>query len=115
MALFGGLLLSAIFISVGENVLANQLVNRLLKLMGSPINSHAIYSSGVTAVRSQLPLDQQEAGLIAYSASLQAVLQIGLALLCACVPGVCALEWKSVVAPWAKKKDEVEKSADEKG
>jgi MFS family permease len=114
MALFGGLLLSSVFVSVGENVLANQLVSRLSKLTGSPIDASTVYASGATTLLNQLPEDQRHAGLIAYNASLQVVFQIGLALSCICVPGACALEWKSVAAPWAKKK-EVDESTAEKG
>lgn len=102
MALFGGLLLSSVFISVGENVLTNQLVRRLSKITDLPVNASTVSASGATTLLNQLPEDQREAGLIAYNQSLQIVFQIALALSCICVPGACVLEWKSVAAPWAK-------------
>lgn len=107
VSLFGGLLLSSVFISVGENVLVNQLVSRLSALTGSPIPAALIYGSGATTLLSQLPENLQAAGLVAYNDSLRVVFQMGLALTSVCVPAACALEWKSVQAPWAKKKDEV--------
>ncbi|KAI1375291.1 major facilitator superfamily domain-containing protein [Hypoxylon crocopeplum] len=114
MALFGGLLLSSVFISVGENVLANQLVSRLSKLTGSPIDASTIYASGATTLLDQLPENQRHASLVAYNESLQIVFQIALVLSCICVPGACALEWKSVAAPWAKK-EQANGSIAEKG
>lgn len=50
---------------------------------------------------------------ILYNESLEAVLQIGLALSCICVPSACALEGKNVAPPWAK--DNSDGDAAEKG
>ncbi len=111
MALFGGLLFSSIFISVGENVLANQLVSRLSQILGSPVEASKVYGAGATTLLSSLPEDMQQVGLVAYNDSLQVVFQIALALSCVCVPAACALEWKSVTAPWAKKKGDIEQGA----
>ncbi|OAX82766.1 hypothetical protein ACJ72_02885 [Emergomyces africanus] len=115
IALFGGLLLSSVFISVGENVLANQLVSRLSQLTGSPIDPSIIQGSGATTLLNRLPEEQRQGGLLAYNESLQVVFQIGLALSCICVPGACALEWKSVAAPWAKKAKSGESDAEKGG
>lgn len=112
VALFGGLLFSAVFISVGENVLANQLVRRLSDLLGSPLDPRLVYGSGATTLLEHLPENLRGAGLVAYNDSLQVVFQIALALSCICVPAACALEWKSVSAPWAKK-DEPEEGRDD--
>jgi hypothetical protein len=106
VSLFGGLLLSSIFISVGENLLVNQLVSRLSALTGSPIPTELVYASGATTLVERLPENLRAAGIVAYNDSLQVVFRMGLALTCICVPAACALEWKSVQAPWAKKKDE---------
>ncbi|KAL2195285.1 major facilitator superfamily domain-containing protein [Corynascus similis CBS 632.67] len=108
VSLVGGLLLSSVFISVGENVLVNQLVSRFSAITGSPIPVELVYASGVTTLLEQLPENQQAAGLEAYNDSLQVVFRIGLGLTCVCVPAACALEWKSVQAPWAKKGDDDE-------
>ncbi|EFX03240.1 major facilitator superfamily transporter aflatoxin efflux [Grosmannia clavigera kw1407] len=112
-ALFGGLLMASVFVSVGENVLATQLVSRLSKLTGGPIDPSLIYESGATTLLNNLPANLQEAGLVAYNDSLRVVFQIGMALSCVCVPGACALEWKSVAAPWAKKTEEKDAKANE--
>lgn len=114
MALFGGLLLSSVFISVGENVLANQLVSRLSDILGSSLEASKVYGAGATTLLNALPEDKQHAGLIAYNNSLQVVFQIALALNCVCVPAACALEWKSVTAPWAKKKEDSEQGMDKR-
>jgi hypothetical protein len=106
VSLFGGLLLSSVFISVGENVLVNQLVSRLSALMGSPVPAALVYASGATTLLEQLPENLQAAGLVAYNESLQVVFRMGLALSSICVPAACALEWKSVKAPWPKKEEE---------
>ncbi|KAH8879523.1 MFS general substrate transporter [Thozetella sp. PMI_491] len=111
-ALFGGLLFSSVLISVGENVLVNQLVSRLSRLSSTPIDASPIYSSSATTVLDQLPTAQREAGLIAYNDSLRVIFQIGLALSAACVPFACALEWKSVQAPLAKKAEDNESSTE---
>lgn len=104
--LFGGLLLSSVFISVGENVLVNQLVSRLSALTGSPVPAALVYASGATTLLARLPENLRAAGIVAYNDSLQVVFRMGLGLSCICVPAACALEWKSIQAPWDKKKDE---------
>lgn len=108
VSLVGGLLLSAVFISVGENVLVNQLVSRLSKLTTSPIPAELIYKSGATTLLERLPESARADGLVAYNDSLQVVFQIGLILSCFCVPAACCLEWKSVQPPWKKKAEEGE-------
>lgn len=106
VCLFGGLLLSSVFISVGESVLVNQLVSGLSRLTGTPVPAKLVYASGATTLLGRLPENLQAAGLVVYNDSLQVVFQMGLALSCISVPAACALEWKSVQAPWAKKKDD---------
>ena len=106
VSLVGGLLLSAVFISVSENVLVNQLISRLSKLTDTPIPAEQIYTSGATTVLEKLPENLRADGLVAYNDSLQVVFQIGLALSLVCVPAACCLEWKNVQPPWKKKKAE---------
>ncbi|KKZ68868.1 hypothetical protein EMCG_00039 [[Emmonsia] crescens] len=57
MALFDSLLLSSVFISIGENVQVNQLVIRLSKLTDSPVNASIIYASDAATLLNQLPED----------------------------------------------------------
>lgn len=115
VALVGGLLLSSVFISAGENVLINQLVSRLSDLTGSPFPPELVYGSGATTVLEQLPENLRADGLVAYNDSLVVVFRIGLILSCMCVPAACFLEWKSVQPPWAKKPDEEGSDKDEDG
>lgn len=111
MALFTGLLFSSVFIAVSENVRANELVSRLSAILGSTVEAQKIYGSGATTLLSELPADQKHAGLVAYNKALQTVFQIALGLNCVCVPAACALEWKSVTVPWAKKEEDPEEGA----
>lgn len=57
MALFDGLLLSSVFISIDKNVLVNQLVIRLSKLTGSSVDVSIIYASDATPLLNRLPED----------------------------------------------------------
>lgn len=92
---FGQLLGAAVFVSVGENVLTNQLIQRLSGLPG--FDSRVITSGGATALLSTISQDQRETALIAYNEALRKVFQIGLILSCLSVLGTSSLEWKSVL------------------
>jgi hypothetical protein len=92
---FGQLIGAAAFVSVGQNVLDNQLVKRL---SGVPsFNSSLITSGGVISLLGSLPVSSRELVLIAYNESLQGVFQIGLILSCLTLLGTSMLEWKSIL------------------
>ncbi|CAM1509629.1 Fc.00g033680.m01.CDS01 [Cosmosporella sp. VM-42] len=92
---FSQLLGASVFISVGENVLGNQLLQRLSNISG--INPSLVTSSGATSLLSSLPASQRPTVLTAYNESLREVFQIGLALSCLTILGTAALEWKSIL------------------
>ncbi|KAF2232864.1 aflatoxin efflux pump [Viridothelium virens] len=92
---FGQLIGSAVFVSVGENVLGNQLVKRLSSVPG--FNSDLVKSGGATSLLSSVPVDQRGLVLVAYNEALRKVYQIGLILACLAVLGMAVLEWKSVL------------------
>ncbi len=92
---FGQLLGAAVFVSVGENVLDNQLLQRLSGMSG--FNKSLITSGGATALRDSVPPDLRGTVLIAYNESLRKVFQIGLILSCLAVLGTASMEWKSVL------------------
>lgn len=91
---FGQLLGAAVFISVGENVLSNQLLKRLSGIPG--FDRSLVTSGGITAFLDAVPTDQRGTVLIAYNEALRRVFLIGLILSCLSVIGTAAMEWKSV-------------------
>lgn len=92
---FGQLIGAAVFVSVGENVLANQLVKRLSGVPG--FNSSLVTSGGAISLLSSVTADQRGVVLVAYNEALRKVYQIGLILACLAVLGMAVLEWKSVL------------------
>lgn len=110
---FGQLLGAAVFVSVGENVLDNQLVQRLSGLPG--FNPRLVTSGGATSLINLLPVEQQEVALRAFNEALQKVFQIGLIFSCLTILGAAALEWKSVLKkPETKADAETSKAPEEK-
>ncbi|KAG5986886.1 hypothetical protein E4U54_005234 [Claviceps lovelessii] len=94
---FGQLLSAAVFVSVGQNVLANQLLVRLSGLDGYEDLKRLILSGGVTAVVDAVPLAQKRTVLVAYNEALREVFIIGLAMSCLGVLGTAGMEWKNIL------------------
>ncbi|MCJ1314764.1 hypothetical protein MMC15_000076 [Xylographa vitiligo] len=92
---FAQLLGAAVFVSVGENVLDNQLVQRLSGLPG--FNSSLITSGGATSLINSLPANLRGAVLTDYNEALRKVFQIGLIVTCLTILGSAMLEWRSVL------------------
>ncbi|KAH0430442.1 hypothetical protein CcaCcLH18_07822 [Colletotrichum camelliae] len=90
---FSQLLGGAIFISVGQNVLNNQLLERLSSVPG--FNSALIESSGATSL-TDLPASVKQTVLVGYNESLRVVFRLGLILTCLSILGALAMEWRSV-------------------
>lgn len=94
LMLFSNLLGSTIFVSVGENVLTNQLLSRLSGIPG--FSRSMITSGGATSIVDALPSKYRDTALVAYNQSLRQVFQIALILCCISVIGCATLEWKNV-------------------
>ncbi|KAF4627386.1 hypothetical protein G7Y89_g10773 [Cudoniella acicularis] len=110
---FGGMVGSTIFISVGENVLVTQLVQRLSSFPG--FNCSLVTSGGATTLLQSLPANLREVGLVAYNEALRRVFLVGLITTCLSVLGTVLLEWKSVKnAPEAETAAQAAKAASEK-
>ncbi|KAH8664115.1 putative MFS aflatoxin efflux pump [Xylariales sp. PMI_506] len=105
---FSQLLGGAIFISVGENVLNNQLIQRLSSLPG--FNPALIIDNGATTISDSVSPEFLPTVLFDYNEALRKVFQIGLVLSCLTVLGSVSLEWKSV-----KKNMPVKKADPEQG
>ncbi|KAI3323299.1 putative MFS aflatoxin efflux pump [Xylariaceae sp. AK1471] len=105
---FSQILGGAIFISVGQNVLNNQLVQRLAGLPGfSPL---LIQTGGATELIGSFPPEYRHDALVAYNESLRTVFRVGLILATLSVLGASGMEWRSVKEqPKAKAAADVEK------
>lgn len=105
---FSQLLGATIIVSVGENVLDNQLVKRLSGLPG--FEPSLVTSGGATALLDALPADVRPLALPLYNEALRSVFRIGLVVSCLSVLGAVSLEWKSILkkgpagSPGAKEK-----------
>ncbi|KAK0123683.1 hypothetical protein ONS95_008695 [Cadophora gregata] len=89
---FGQQLFGAVFVSVGQNVLDNQLAKHLANLSGTNIlDPHQIQKTGMTALIDLVPLTLRSEGLKAYNDSLRACFQVALIMACLSVPGAAGL------------------------
>ena len=104
---FGLQLAGAIFTSVGENVLDNQLVNSFKEILS--INPTDISNAGVTNVLKLVPPRLQPQARVAYNDSVRQVFRVGLIVACISILGAAAMEWVSV------KKEIKKQPADEAG
>ncbi|KAI1776008.1 putative MFS aflatoxin efflux pump [Hypoxylon cercidicola] len=94
LVFFSQLLAGSIFLSVGQNVLDTQLLNRLSGLPG--FQPSMIENSGATTLSSSLPPELLGPVLVAYNESLREVFILGLCLSCLTMLGTAAMEWRSV-------------------
>ncbi|KAI1102406.1 putative MFS aflatoxin efflux pump [Jackrogersella minutella] len=94
LVFFSQLLSGAIFLSVGQNVLDNQLLSRLTGLPG--FEPSMIEDNGATTLSSSLPPELIGTVLIAYNESLRQVFRLGLCLSCLTILGSVSMEWRSV-------------------
>ncbi|KAI1165262.1 major facilitator superfamily domain-containing protein [Nemania serpens] len=91
---FSQILGGAVFISVGQNVLNNQLVERLAGLPG--FTPSLIQTGGATSLIGSFPPEYRHDVLVAYNESLRIVFRAGLILAALSVLGALAMEWRSV-------------------
>ena len=92
---FGQLLGAAVFVSVGQNVLSNQLVARLSNVPG--FNQSLITSGGITSLINALPSDFRDTVLVAYNESIKRVFLVGVILSCLATLAFFVMEWKSIL------------------
>ncbi|KAJ9145512.1 MFS aflatoxin efflux [Pleurostoma richardsiae] len=105
---FAQLLGGAIFVSVGQNVLDNQLLKRLSSVPG--FGASWIENNGATSLTG-LPASVKPTVIAAYNESLRQVFLVGLILVCLIMPGTLGMEWLSV----KKNMKTQEKKSDEDG
>jgi MFS family permease len=112
LMLFGSLIGSAVFVSVGENVLSNQLGQRLSRFPGFDIK--LLTSGGVTALLDSLPADSRASALAEYNEALRVVFRVGLIVSCLAILGTATLEWLSVKKPQSQAPTEPTAGAEKK-
>ncbi|GES58921.1 hypothetical protein ATEIFO6365_0003020400 [Aspergillus terreus] len=84
----------AIFVSIGQTVLTNQLATRLAKLQG--FNPSMLTKIGATSLIDQLPASIRDTAIAAYNEALRTAFQVGLIIVCLTMLGSMSLEWRSV-------------------
>ncbi|KAK0727862.1 major facilitator superfamily domain-containing protein [Lasiosphaeria miniovina] len=103
----GQLLGGAVFLSVGQNVLNAQLLDRLSRLPG--FDSSLLGNSGATSIIAKLPEAIQHAVVFEYNESLRRAFLVAVVLAVLTLLGVVLMEWRSV------KKDRKTTEASEEG
>ncbi|KAI3396429.1 hypothetical protein diail_12149 [Diaporthe ilicicola] len=108
---FSQLLGGSIFISVGQNVLNNELLKNLAGVSG--FNASNILQAGATTL-THLAEPLRTTVLLAYNEALRTVFQVGLIMTCLTILGAACLEWRSVKSKKpGSKKDEGHNSVEE--
>ncbi|RYP50929.1 hypothetical protein DL768_003654 [Monosporascus sp. mg162] len=91
---FGQLLGAALFVTVGENLLDNQLLQRLPRISG--FDPRLVMSGGATSGLSSVSPSFHYTIPIAYNEALRKVFQVGLIVSSLTVLGPLTLEWRSI-------------------
>ena len=108
---FGTQLFGAVFISVGQNVLDNQLAKRLAGIPG--FSPRLIQSTGAGSLLNFLPAKYRITGLEAYNDSLRVCFQVGLIMACLSILGAVGMEWLTVKKNLKPKKPDGEEASEE--
>ncbi|KAJ9637521.1 hypothetical protein H2204_004670 [Knufia peltigerae] len=93
---FGQTLFGAIFTSIGQNVLDNELVKKLRNLQIPGISTQLIQNHGVTDLFNFIPARYHGEALKAYNDSLRACFQAALVMACLSILGALTMEWRTV-------------------
>ncbi|KAK4210823.1 major facilitator superfamily domain-containing protein [Rhypophila decipiens] len=112
LMIFGQLLGGAIFTAVGQNVLNNQLLEKMSNIQG--FNPALLMSEGATTLITKLPEAIRPIVLFQYNEALRKVFQVGVIVSCFTFLGAVSMEWKSV-KKHIQKKDQGDGGAAEEG
>jgi len=104
LMIFAQTLGGSVFLSVGQNLLSNGLVEGLSGVAG--LTPEQIVSTGATDLRGVVPADMLPEVLDIYNDALRNTFRAGLALVCANIIGASLMEWKSIKAKKAAKATE---------
>ena len=84
----------AVFVSVGENVFTNKLVEGLGSIAG--FNPASVVSVGATELRQYVPAASLPQVITAYNGALVNTYQVALAMACLSIIGSGTIEWKNI-------------------
>ena len=94
LVMFAQLLGGAVFVSVGQSVLASELTRRLADSGG--FEARGLRGTGVTTLLAGLRGEEREAVIEAYNEALRRTFYVGLAMACCAVLAGSFMEWRSV-------------------
>ena len=86
----------SVFLAVSQNIFSSRLVDNLSGIAG--LDTEAIVSTGATALRTIVPLQQLKTVIHAYSHALTRVFTLTAALSACMILGSLAVEWKRIKA-----------------
>ncbi|KAK5045299.1 hypothetical protein LTR84_009405 [Exophiala bonariae] len=84
----------ALFISISQNVLQNDLIKGLKHIRG--LDTNTILESGATGLRKVVDAQDLQQVLVAYNGALTKVFYCAVAVSCASIVGALTMEWRSV-------------------
>lgn len=98
---FGQSLGGAIFVTVGQSVLSNKLVENLTKIPGllashPRLDPSQIVNLGALELKEFFGPQYSDAVLLAFNNSLDSVFQVGMIVSCLSLVGALLVEWKSI-------------------
>jgi MFS family permease len=86
----------AVFVSVAQNIFADNLAERLAKISGLDMDRSAVVQMGATKIRQMVPSQLLGAVLVAYRAALRNAFYVGVGLAAITILGTMGVEWRSV-------------------
>lgn len=99
----------ALFVSVGNNILNNKLVQNIGALNILRVDPHVIVKLGATQLRNYVPEQYVAQTVVAYNQALVKTFQVALIVACLSALGAVGMEWKSVLSPNGQTADEDQK------
>ncbi|RAK97340.1 MDR family MFS transporter [Aspergillus ibericus CBS 121593] len=112
---FGQQLFGAVFTSVSQNIISNQLSGRLSDIPGIGITPEMVQRTGATEILSLIPEQYHAVALQAYNDSLRKCFQVGVIMACLATIGAFGMEWRSVKKKTPPSKFEVARTVEEAG
>ena len=91
MQLFG----AAVFVSVGESLLATRLVSYISRTVPG-VDAAAVASSGATNIQHAIPVEYLHGVIVEYNSGLMQVFKLVVAMACLTGIGSMGMEWRSV-------------------
>ncbi|KXT14291.1 hypothetical protein AC579_8421 [Pseudocercospora musae] len=114
LILFATTLFGAIFVSVGQNVLDQQLATKLAGLAGIDITPEQIETAGITGLFQMVPAGLHNAVLYAYNSALRRTFLVGVIVACLTIVGALGMEWRSVKKEQQKEQEKAMENGNEK-